>query len=236
MPGTAVARSTLSARGLLLFGALLVALVIVGDSKSAATAPKPPPGARPGEHDRTLARLGAPVCDRAGRFRRDDLARRLRHIGVVSRDAAVNGARRPRREQRLPEHLLRKESHVDPGPDDAELVVPRRVHGAGHRAGSSVLAPFQGNQLPRADLAERNSARCERGRHDGCSLVQRDEPDQRRWLERPCDPRHPAGPRLQGPLRVHGRLEPGGTRHERGALGCDAAWIRPGLLRSPIRT
>ena len=44
MPGTAVARRTLPARGLLLFSALLVALVIVGDSKSAATAPKPPPG------------------------------------------------------------------------------------------------------------------------------------------------------------------------------------------------
>ena len=43
MPGTAVARSTPSTRGLLLFGALLVALVVVGDSKSAATAPKPPP-------------------------------------------------------------------------------------------------------------------------------------------------------------------------------------------------
>jgi len=43
MPGTAVARSTISARGLLLFGALLLGLVIVGDSKSAATAPKPPP-------------------------------------------------------------------------------------------------------------------------------------------------------------------------------------------------
>jgi len=43
MRGTAVACSTLSARGLLFFGALLVALVIVGDSKSAATAPKPPP-------------------------------------------------------------------------------------------------------------------------------------------------------------------------------------------------
>ena len=45
MPGTAAARSSLSARGLLLFGALLLALVIVGDSKSAATAPKPSPGA-----------------------------------------------------------------------------------------------------------------------------------------------------------------------------------------------
>src|SRR4029077_10425497 len=44
MPGTAVARITLSARGLLLVGALLLALVIVGDSKSAATAPKPPSG------------------------------------------------------------------------------------------------------------------------------------------------------------------------------------------------
>jgi len=43
MPGTAVARSTLPVRGLLLFGALVLALVIVGDSKSAATAPKPAP-------------------------------------------------------------------------------------------------------------------------------------------------------------------------------------------------
>src|SRR4051794_8981797 len=43
MPGTAVARSALTARGLPLFAALVVALVIVGDSRSAATAPRPAP-------------------------------------------------------------------------------------------------------------------------------------------------------------------------------------------------
>ena len=50
--------------------------------------------------------------------------------------------------------------------------------------------------------------------------------------ERPCDPRHSAGARLQRSLLLHRRLEPGGARHERGALGCDAAWIRPDRLRS----
>ena len=96
MPGTAVARSTSRPRAPSLRCAARGArhrrgFEERGDSSEA--------GARrgPREHDRALARLGAPVCDRADRFGRDDLAG-LQHNGVVSDHAAVDRARRPRGE------------------------------------------------------------------------------------------------------------------------------------------
>ncbi len=213
-----------------------LALAVVGDSKGAATALKPAPVA--GLASTTALSQGWALRSATGLT---DSGATISRVGytpsgwypVTLPSTVLAGLVANNVYQNI---YLGKNLTSIPRPDDAELVVPRRVHGASHRAGSSVLAPFQGNQLPRADLVERNSARRECGRHDGCTLVQRDEPDQRRWLERPCNPRHPAGPRVQGPLRLHGRLEPGGTRHGTQGSGVRRAWIRPGLSRSPIPT